>query len=60
MDQFVLDVQDDPVRAGDDAVLFGPGRQGEPTAQDWAEALGTINYEVVTRIGARIPRRYVG
>jgi alanine racemase len=60
MDQFVLDVEDDPVRAGDDVVLFGPGDQGEPTAQDWAEALGTINYEIVTRIGVRVPRRYVG
>lgn len=60
MDQFVLDVEDDPVAAGDDVVLFGPGDQGEPTAQDWAEALGTINYEIVTRIGPRVPRRYVG
>jgi alanine racemase len=33
-----------------------PGDAGEPTAQDWAEALGTINYEVVTRVGARVPR----
>lgn len=60
MDQFVLDVQDDPVQAGDEAVLFGPGDSGEPTAQDWAETLGTINYEIVTRVGARVPRRYVG
>ena len=60
MDQFVLDVEDDPVQAGDEAILFGPGDQGEPTAQDWADALGTINYEIVTRIGARVPRRYVG
>jgi len=56
----VLDVADDPVQAGDEAILFGPGDQGEPTAQDWADALGTINYEIVTRIGARVPRRYVG
>jgi alanine racemase len=60
MDQFVLDVEDDPVVAGDDVVLFGPGDRGEPTAQDWAETLGTINYEIVTRIGLRVPRRYVG
>lgn len=60
MDQFVLDIEDDPVRPGDDIVLFGPGDRGEPTAQDWAEALGTINYEIVTRIGPRVPRRYVG
>ena len=33
-------------------VLFGAGGDGEPTAQDWAEACGTISYEIVTRIGA--------
>jgi len=41
-------------------VLFGPGDDGEPTAQDWADALGTINYEIVTRIGARVPRVLTG
>jgi alanine racemase len=56
MDQFVLDVGDDDVHAGDPVVLFGPGDDGEPTAQDWAEALGTISYEIVTRVGARVPR----
>ena len=56
MDQFVLDVGDDEVRAGDEVLLFGPGDGGEPTAQDWADLLGTISYEVVTRIGARVPR----
>jgi alanine racemase len=60
MDQFVLDVEDDPVSVGDEILLFGPGDRGEPTAQDWAEATGTINYEIVTRIGPRLPRRYVG
>ncbi|MEP6853137.1 MAG: alanine racemase [bacterium] len=60
MDQFVVDVGDAPVAAGDEVVLFGPGEQGEPTAQDWADAVGTIHYEIVTRIGARVPRRYVG
>jgi alanine racemase len=59
MDQFVLDVGDDRVAAGDEAVLFGPGDHGEPTADDWAAALGTINYEIVSRVGARIPRVYV-
>ena len=48
-----------PVAAGDEVVLFGPGAQGEPTAQDWAEACGTISYEIVTRIGGRFVRRYV-
>jgi alanine racemase len=60
MDQLVVDVGDDPVEAGDGVVLFGPGDDGEPTAQDWAEALGTINYEIVTRLGVRVPRTYVG
>ncbi|GAA5178268.1 alanine racemase [Rugosimonospora acidiphila] len=61
MDQIVLDCGDDPVRAGDVAVLFGPGDQGEPTADDWADAVGTINYEIVTRMGGvRIPRVYDG
>jgi len=60
MDQFVVDVGDAPVTAGSAAVLFGPGTAGEPTAQDWAEVLDTIHYEVITRIGARVPRSYVG
>ena len=60
MDQFVLDLGDDTVEAGDEVVLFGPGDDGEPTAQEWASALGTIDYEIVTRIGARVPRTYVG
>ena len=60
MDQFTLDVGADDVRPGDTAVLFGPGDRGEPTAEDWARAAGTISYEIVTRIGARVPRRYVG
>jgi alanine racemase len=60
MDQFVIDVGDDEIQAGDEVILFGPGEDGEPTAQDWAEMLGTISYEIVTRIGARIPRTYGG
>jgi alanine racemase len=60
MDQFVVDVGDLPAQPGDTAVLFGPGRDGEPTAQDWADALDTIHYEIVTRVGARVPRLYVG
>ncbi len=59
MDQFVVDLGGDDVAAGADVVLFGPGRHGEPTAQDWAEACGTISYEIVTRIGGRMTRRYV-
>ena len=41
-------------------MLFGDGGGGEPTAQDWADATGTISYEIVTRVGPRVPRVYVG
>ncbi len=60
MDQFVVDLGGDRPAPGSEAVLFGPGDHGEPTAQDWADAAGTIAYEIVTRIGARVPRVYVG
>ncbi|WP_431872894.1 alanine racemase [Nocardiopsis eucommiae] len=60
MDQFVVDVGDDPVSAGDLAVLFGDPSRGVPTAQDWADVLDTIPYEIITRIGSRVPREYVG
>jgi len=60
MDQVVVDCGDDPVLAGDPVIIFGPGDDGEPTADDWAAACGTIGYEIVTRIGPRVPRRYVG
>jgi alanine racemase len=62
MDQFVVDLGPDPgdVTEGDEAILFGPGTDGEPTAQEWADTLGTINYEVVTSPRGRISRTYVG
>jgi alanine racemase len=60
MDQFVVDVGDLVVTEDDEAVLFGTGLHGEPLAQDWADALGTIHYEIVTRIGGRVVRTYVG
>lgn len=61
MDQFVVDLGPGPVDVseGDDAVLFGPGNLGEPTTQDWATTLGTINYEVVTSPRGRVSRVYV-
>src|ERR1019366_7304172 len=46
MDQFVVDFGDEQVAAGDEVVLFGPGDGGEPTAQEWGEALGTISYDL--------------
>jgi alanine racemase len=65
MDQFVVDLgpggpDEAGPAAGDEVVLFGPGDCGEPTVEDWAEAIGTIGYEVVTRIGPRVPRVYLG
>ncbi|MEU3396269.1 alanine racemase [Streptomyces filamentosus] len=60
MDQFVVDLGGDRPEPGTEAVLFGSGERGEPTAEDWAVAADTIAYEIVTRIGARVPRVYVG
>jgi len=60
MDQLVVDVGDDAVVPGDEAVLFGTGRDGEPTAEEWARACGTISYEIVTRVGGRFTRSHVG
>lgn len=57
MDQFVVDVGDAPVALGDEVVLFGDPTLGAPAADEWADAAGTINYEIVTRIGPRVPRR---
>ena len=59
MDQFVVDLGGDEPPVGTEAVLFGPGDRGEPTAEDWATACGTIVYEIVTRIGTRVPRVYI-
>ena len=60
MDQVVVDAGEHDVRAGDEVILFSPGANGEPTVQDWADWSGTIGYEIVTRIGPRVPRTYVG
>ncbi len=60
MDQFVLDLGDDAAVPGDEVVLFGRADRGEPEAEDWGRAAGTIGYEIVTRLGVRISRSYVG
>ncbi|RPK59937.1 Alanine racemase [Streptomyces sp. ADI96-02] len=60
MDQFVVDLGGDRPEPGAEAVLFGPGDRGEPSVEDWAVAADTIGYEIVTRIGSRVPRVYVG
>jgi len=58
MDQIVVDVGDLRVRAGDVAVMLGPGGNGEPTAREWAEWAGTNPHDILTGIGARLPRLY--
>lgn len=60
MDQLIVDVGDAPVNVGDRAVLFGDPAHGVASAQDWASAADTINYEIVARLGARIERRFIG
>jgi alanine racemase len=56
MDQTVVDLGDHPVEPGAEAVVFGPGSDGEPTVADWARWAGTIPHEIVTGIGHRVGR----
>jgi alanine racemase len=70
MDQIVIDLGRDhageepvDIQEGDVAVIFGPDDDDQrirPTAQDWADVTGTISYEIVTRVGSRVPRIYLG
>lgn len=60
MDQTMLDVTDiEDVKTGDEVVVFGTGKNGEPTADSLAENTGTINYETVCLVGKRVPRIYI-
>jgi len=63
MDQFVVDLGAGGAagaRPGDEVILLGPGVDGEPTVQDWADACHTNAYEVVTRLGGRLARVFTG
>ena len=61
MDQVVVDLGPGYAGgAGDEVVILGREADGEPSAQDWADAAGTINYEIVTRMGPRLPRVHLG
>jgi alanine racemase len=60
MDQLLVDVGEVPAEADDEVVLIGRQGDDEITAVEWAERLGTISYEIVTGIGARVPRTYTG
>ncbi len=60
MDQLMVDCGDDPVRPGDEVVLLGGQGDERVTPEEWGERLGTIGYEVVCGIGARVARVYLG
>jgi alanine racemase len=60
MNQIIIDLGDEPAEAGDEVILFGPGDAGEPTAQEWADLLGTLSYDIVTRFTGKVPRTYSG
>ncbi|HEU5110229.1 MAG TPA: alanine racemase [Micromonosporaceae bacterium] len=61
MDQIMVDCGDDPVAEGETVTLFGSGAHGGPTATEWADAMGTIDYEIVTGMyRPRVARTYLG
>ncbi|WP_216210408.1 alanine racemase [Amycolatopsis aidingensis] len=61
MDQIVVDCGDHEPQLGAEVVLFGTGTQGEPTAREWADTIGTIDYEIVTGMyRPRVVRTYLG
>jgi alanine racemase len=65
MDQLMVDLGpdpngDDPVSVGDEVVLIGNQGLATLSVEDWADRLGTIGYEVVCAVSARVPRRVVG
>jgi len=60
MDQLMVDCGDEAVEAGDEVVLIGRQGHGQITADDLAAWMGTINYEVVCGVSARVPREYAG
>ena len=59
MDQIMIDCGNDDVQVGDEAVLIGKQGEGQITANDWARQMGTIGYEIVCGISARVPRNYL-
>lgn len=58
MDQFILDLGTDSAQIGDEVVIIGDSTRGEPTAEELADAAGTINYEIVTKMGGRAKREF--
>jgi len=59
MDQLMADCGDDPVAPGDEVVLLGDQGSERVSPEEWGERLGTIGYEIVCGIGARVPRVYL-
>jgi alanine racemase len=59
MDQFMVDVGDADIGTGVVATLIGRDGNDAITAEELAEKVGTINYEVTARIPSRVPRLYV-
>ena len=59
MDQIMIDCENDDVQVGDEAVLIGKQGESQITANDWARQMGTIGYEIVCGISARVPRNYL-
>ena len=59
MDQFVIDIEDLDFSTGDEVVLFGDPAKNEPDVEEWAKASQSIGYEIVTRLGPRVPRIYL-
>jgi alanine racemase len=64
MDQLIVDLgpadDSDPVSVGDEVVLIGSQGDDCITAEEWADRLGTIAYEIVCQISERVPRHPVG
>jgi alanine racemase len=58
MDQLMIDAGDAPVDVGDEVVLLGRDGDAEVSVDEWADRLGTINYEIACSIGRRVPRSY--
>lgn len=56
MDMIVVDTGEDRLHLGETVTVFGRGTTGEPTVADWARWAGTIEHEIVTRVGSRVAR----
>ena len=54
-----VQLADDAVRIGDEVVLIGAQGSEVITANEWANKMGTIGYEIVCAISARMPRNYI-